>query len=409
MPRIRLPRLSLLERYILRETFAPFLVALASVTAIMVMGTAFKLLMRTKGVDLVAIVQVTPFMVPYVLVHVVPVAILMGTITAYTRLAGDREITAMKLTGLPITRLLTPPVFAGVALGLLSLLSANYLTPRSREQLAQLYRTTVIQILSQLQESRNSVVFDEGRSRFLWKIHWQGVVDGKLDDLVIYREPRPDAGADAGVDTPEAECLYASRGSFRLDPYDNLIKFELEGLLGYYDLAARDFPNRDAGTPPPAVLGGALHDARHERKLAVRGERFAVTLDLNVGEKEDDLRESTKNRDIDSLMAFYARDLAGTRLAREAILLELGRRLGEALACLSFALLGTAVGLLFRGPNRVLAYVLGCLLALLIFYPLSRAGETAAEAGLLPALLALQLGNIVLVLLAVVLLRRGVR
>jgi lipopolysaccharide export LptBFGC system permease protein LptF len=408
--RISIPRISILERYIFRECLAPFLIALGAVTAIMVMGTAFKLLLVTKGVDVVAVLQVTPFIIPYVLIYVVPISILMGTLTAYTRLEGDREIRAMKLTGVPVTRLVTPAVFLGLALSFVCLLSANYVGPRSREQLANVAREAVIQILSQLEESRNSVLFEPKDSRFVWKIHWQGIENGKLDDIVICKEPKPvqDGREAAGAEDWQPEILYASRGSFRLDPLDNLIKFQLEGLLGDFDLAGAD-ARSGRETEPRFGLEGVPVEGKHDRKVSFRGSSFAVTVDLNMEEWKDELDERVKNRDIDNLMALYPRDLPGAQVSRAAIRVELGRRLGESLACLSFALLGAAIGLVYRGQNRILAYLIGCVLALAVFFPLSQAGEAAAEAGALPALFSLQFGNIALLLISFVLLRRGVR
>ena len=411
-----MPRITTLERYILRECLTPFFLAVTVVTAILFMGMSFKLLTQTKGLDLVAILPVAPHIIPYVIVYVMPIALLVGTVSAYSRLTADHEIQAMKLTGVPATRMITPTLFLGLFFSFLTLMSANYLGPQSRYALKNLARRVIVQIISQLSESRNSFVFDGGKgSKFEWKFHWQDVRDGKLHDLVIQRTPReenlPSPGSgdlDAPPPLPSSEILYARSGSFRLDPYDNMIKFELEGLLGYYDFAGqKDRPARDEddSTPENGLIRG-----QQDRKLGFQGRSFAITINLNADDMEDDLELQTKDRDIDNLMALFARNVQTVRKAsRASIHLELGRRIAESLCCLSFALLGAAVGLLFRGPNRILAYLTGFVVALAVYFPLTRVGEQLGDAGTLPPEFSLQFGNMALVLIAFVLLRRGVR
>jgi lipopolysaccharide export LptBFGC system permease protein LptF len=398
------PRISIIDRYILRESLVPFLMAFGVVTTVLFLGTGFKLMTRVKGVDMVTILEVAPFIIPYIIDQVLPVAILVGTVTGYARLASDREIWAMKLTGITSKRLLTPTIFLGLLLASISMLSSNYFGPMARNELASFVRRAVFRLISQLGESRNGIEYEGPKHQ--WKVHWKGVKNGKLDDIIIYKIPH--AGQNDRL--RNAEIIHAKSGTFRLDPYDNLIKFELEGLLGYFDLATDEEGGRATLTPESGDVSDELVRSDRERKLGFRGRSFAITINLDANEDEPDVLRQTKNRDINNLMALHARDIQGIRkVSRPAIHVEIGRRVNQSLAALTFAILGAVIGLIFRGVNRIVAYVAGFVIALVVFYPLSRVGELIGESGALPPILSLQLGNIGILLVSAFLFRRASR
>ena len=406
------PSISILERYILREFLSSFLIAIGVITGILFIGSSFKLLSSVHGLDLVSIIEVSPLILPYVIIHAMPLAALIGSLNAYCRLSADREIMAMKLTGVSFTRLITPILFIGVLLSFLSLTTNNHLAPYCRNQLNRFKRHVVTKFITKLSESRNHIEY-EG-----YKFHWKTVKEGRLHDIVVYKVPRQKvlpSGLFVQADPNElGQILHAKNGTFRLDPFFNLIKFELEGMLGFYDLAPDSWeknPEKATGKDPGTRPGQAdrLRNRSMDRKVGFTGRTFAITIDLERIGARDDIRTKVRDRDIDDLMSLRARDLAIERISRTAIDVEVFNRLSLALSNLSMALLGAALGLIFRGHGRVLAYLSGFGGALLIYHPLTRIGETAAEAGVLPPVLSLQFGNITLWILAFVLIRRGAR
>lgn len=408
-----MPKLTILDRYIFRECLTSFLIATGVLTTIMFIGSAFRLLTtEAKGLDMVDVMRVAPLILPYVLVNVLPFSVLIGTLSGYTRLSSDREMTAMKLAGVPAARLAAPALFLGLVLTLASFYTSNYLTPDARHRLSDFVRSTVTKLITRLSESRNNVEYDGPHST--WKFHWKGVRDGRLRDLVVCKSPRISSKTSkqkAPAEPKEpTEILYAASGAFRMDPYDNLIKFELEGLLGYYDLhsgaiAPTTGDKSDRSDPADRVL----RNDGHNRKIRFRGGNFAVTVDLDAAEAEDKRGARAKNRDLPDLMALRARNLPGWRFGRLAIDIQTHYRLSLALSSCTLALLGAALGLVFRGANRILAYLLGFLIGPLAYFPLTRIGESVAEnTGACPALM-LELGNIALLLISVILFRRGGR
>lgn len=394
---------SLLERYILREFLTSFSIAIAGITAILFIGTSFKILSSVPGLDLVFLLEVIPLILPYALVHAMPLAALIGAVTAHCRMRADNEVMAMKLTGTRLRRLVLPTIFLGLVLSFASLMTNNHLAPYCRGKLKSVTRNTVTRILSSFSESRNTFQHEN------YKFHWQRVSDGRLEDVLVYKAPRRDEDERP---TEPPVLVHAKYGRFRLDPHDNLIKFEVEGILADYD----HLPTGDPWHPPTKDANGSAAGKPDDSdpfggdlKVTGSARSTAITIDLDSLGNSVDKRVKAKDRDIDDLFALYARDLAQDRVSRPVISLEVHRRISAALANLTLSLLGAAVGFWFRGTNRILAYLIAVAIGVAGYYPITQVGLQLAEQGRIPAVVGSQLGNVALLVVSAVFLRRGLR
>ena len=107
-----------IDRYLIRETLSPFLLALVVFTFILqippVMEEAKKLL--EKGVDAWTILRILATLLPQALGITIPVALLVGLLISLGRLSADREAVALQACGVSLPRLLRP-VMAVALLG----------------------------------------------------------------------------------------------------------------------------------------------------------------------------------------------------------------------------------------------------------------------------------------------------
>ncbi len=107
-----------IDRYLIRETLSPFLLALVVFTFILqippVMEEAKKLL--EKGVDAWTILRILATLLPQALGITIPVALLVGLLISLGRLSADREAVALQACGVSLPRLLRP-VLAVALLG----------------------------------------------------------------------------------------------------------------------------------------------------------------------------------------------------------------------------------------------------------------------------------------------------
>jgi LPS export ABC transporter permease LptG/LPS export ABC transporter permease LptF len=99
-----------LDRYVIRETLLPFLLALLVFTFILqippVMEVAEKLI--AKGVDWPTIGRIMATLLPQALGVTIPMSVLVGLLVALGRLSGDRETVAIQACGVSIYRLVVP-------------------------------------------------------------------------------------------------------------------------------------------------------------------------------------------------------------------------------------------------------------------------------------------------------------
>jgi lipopolysaccharide export system permease protein len=101
---------TLLDRYIFTELLSPFSVSLGALCFVMLTRELLRLveLLVSKGVGIVAVLQVFVHLMPSFLVLTLPIAGIIASITAFGRLSFDKELVAMQTAGLSLLRLARP-------------------------------------------------------------------------------------------------------------------------------------------------------------------------------------------------------------------------------------------------------------------------------------------------------------
>ena len=101
-------------RYILREFLPPFIFSLSLIIFLFVMNLLVQMLGRIagKGLSWNTVIEFFFLNLAWMVAMAVPMAVLVGTLTAYGRLSADGEITALKSSGAGQWRLMSPAVVA---------------------------------------------------------------------------------------------------------------------------------------------------------------------------------------------------------------------------------------------------------------------------------------------------------
>lgn len=102
--------MGILTRYIIRAHVAPFFFALTVLTGILMINTVARRLetLAGKGLPWSVMAEVFVLSLPHILALTLPMSVLVATLYAFTRLAADNEITALKASGVNLNRLLIP-------------------------------------------------------------------------------------------------------------------------------------------------------------------------------------------------------------------------------------------------------------------------------------------------------------
>jgi len=112
---------TLLDRYIFTELLSPFSISLGALCFVMLTRELLRLveLLVSKGVGILAVLQVFAHLMPSFLVLTLPIAGIIASITAFGRLSFDKELVAMQTAGLSLIRLARPVLlFALLVFGL---------------------------------------------------------------------------------------------------------------------------------------------------------------------------------------------------------------------------------------------------------------------------------------------------
>ena len=116
----------LLDRYIFAELLPPFLISLSALCFVMLTKELLRLveLLVSKGVGFGAVLKVFLHLLPSFLVLTLPIAGIIASITAFSRLSFDKELVAMRAAGLSLLRLARPVfIFSWLVFGLTLVLS----------------------------------------------------------------------------------------------------------------------------------------------------------------------------------------------------------------------------------------------------------------------------------------------
>jgi lipopolysaccharide export system permease protein len=176
----------IIGRYVLKEHVGPFLFASTALTSLMLLQYVAKKFgeLVGKGLPNTVIGEFLLLSVPFTVAMTLPMAILVAVLYAFSRLAAENEITAMKASGVGMRTVLTPVLLGGLAMSFVMLAFNDQVLPRSNHRLAVLQldifrtkptfalREQVINAVKEGQLYLRAGDLDEGSSR--------------MKDVVIY-------------------------------------------------------------------------------------------------------------------------------------------------------------------------------------------------------------------------------
>ena len=102
--------MKILHRYVLKEHLGPLTFALTALTSLLLLqyiGKHFGQLVG-KGLPTLVIAEFFGLSVPLTVALTLPMAVLVSTLYAFSRLAAENEITALKASGVSLATVLRP-------------------------------------------------------------------------------------------------------------------------------------------------------------------------------------------------------------------------------------------------------------------------------------------------------------
>lgn len=312
---------------------------------------------------LVDVILLYAYMIPWILVLVMPVAVLLATVFSLGRLSRLGELTAFIASGTPLARVASPIIVSSVIISLGVLAYGEFLLPQTNRRSEEIKEVRI------KKEQRRQ------NARYRDNLHYQGEL---------------------------GRTYYAQRYDLELKSLSNVIVHEyrddklvrrIDAKRAYWDGMQWIF------------VDGAT------RTFTEGGERVSTFSKLELRDlaerPEDFTREeiSPDEMNVRELRRYIARLRRGGG-AVDKYLVDLYFKFSFPFTNLIFAVIGAALASAKRKPSMATGFGLTLFISF-TYYGILRVGQALGHSGVVPPLLAAWLGNMLFLALGVVLLHRA--
>ncbi len=129
--------MKILSRYVLREHLGPLAFALTALTSLLLLNFIAKRFgdLVGKGLPTSVIAEFFALAVPFTVAMTLPMAVLVAVLYAFSRLASESEITALKASGVSMGRILAPVLGGATVLAIGMVFFNDYVLPAANHRL----------------------------------------------------------------------------------------------------------------------------------------------------------------------------------------------------------------------------------------------------------------------------------
>jgi len=364
----------------------------------------------TKRLDFGTVMQVFGLSLPYMLALSVPMAVLVATILAFGRMAVDREIAAMKASGINIYSLIGP--LLGVALLLTGLMTYfNHVTlPETNHKLKNLtLKIAYYKPMTIIKAGEFTNIAD-------YTIYVQKNLETELLGIVIYdrketRFPRTiyaksgqikqwDNGNSLQVTLHNGEMHERDEqnaGQYQVRAFKDFTLY-IRNLGNQMDFAETDY--RSDREMTYAEIQAAIKDKQREiaqkTALVEQYNRRLNILKLN----SSSLNNQMETRRLNAMLKMEQDRLAELHNDLDSIKVEYHKKFALAFAIIIFVLIGIPLGLMTRSSGIGAAFSVSSLI-FLVYYIALTGGEQMADRGYISPFLSMWFSNIIFLILAI--------
>jgi len=130
----------ILTKYILKEHLAPLVFALSALTSLLLLNYIAKQFGQLvgKGLPWTVIAEFMLLSVPFTVAMTLPMAVLVSTLHAFSRMASENEITAFRASGIALQKLMVPVIIAAGVLTVTMVWFNDQVLPAANHRLTTL-------------------------------------------------------------------------------------------------------------------------------------------------------------------------------------------------------------------------------------------------------------------------------
>jgi len=352
-------RIRILDRYIFTEILPPFFLSMAALTLVLLLQRMYKLaeLVVSRGATVGAVVKLLLYVLPGFFVIIIPMSLLVASLTAFTRLSSDSEITAMKASRISLYVMMRPLMAFALICFLATAATSLVLVPTANFALKK--------HLFNMVKSRSMVGIEAG------------VFSSTFDGMVMYVDKMESLDRMEGIfisderSTSEPYVIIAKRGKLTAD------QSTLKVTLAMNDGSIHALPRDETSYSLMSFDAGKLY------------------LDINQALVQKNSQEKSME-ETGSLELLRQLKIAKTE-GKPTIDLEseFHKRIAIPFACVIFGLIGAPLGIRQSRSGKS-AGIAVALMVFLFYYFILAAGTKFADAGTLAPIVAYWLPNLLL-------------
>jgi lipopolysaccharide export system permease protein len=273
----------ILHKYVLKEHFGPLVFAMTALTSLLLLQYIAKRFgeLVGKGLPWSVIGEFLVLSLPLTIALSLPMAVLVATLYAFSRLAAENEITAMKASGVSLRNLMTPVLLAALGVTFFMVGFNDQILPRSNHKLRTLQGD-----IAQKKPTfalREQVINEVSPGKLYLKAGHLSQTTNVMRDITIY---------DLG-DYSRRRTIYADSGNMTMSPD------QADLLLTLYSGTVQDVPVQS-----PEQLQRLYFKTQLIRVPGVGNEFQKTQNDTYKGEREMSVCEMQRNA-VQARKQFY--------------------------------------------------------------------------------------------------------
>ena len=357
-----------LDRYLIRESLPAAVLGALLYSFLGVVSATLPRLQWIVGAPFFSVLGWLALQLPTSLVQTLPLALVLGVLVSYGRLAADRELIAMQAGAVSLRRVNRVYVMLGIVFTLVSLGISEFVLPRTHAQIATWYWQLTSGSSGLFRLADRAVAIDD------FTLHFAST-DRETDRMQDVRIERWDGRQLLVLFADSA--VFEERG-IRLSGYSSAA----------LDLAALELDHEDAAAAYSDLLRAHNRPSNPDATMLVTtsDSQDELVARFDQGGFEDPISISGAYRQSRNP------DLTGSERRRMEILFQ--RKIAEPFGSLALLLLAMPLAVRYA-RSRSLAFGLS-LVVTLFWYLLMTFGQLLAQTGSMPPWLGMWLANIVL-------------
>ncbi len=424
----------ILDKYILKNHFIPFIYATLSLMGIFLLQFLMKFADRLvgKGLGLWVIIKLIVFNLAWMVVLVIPMATLVATLMAYGNMAQNDEITIIKSSGVSLYRMIAAPILASVVLAYLLFLFNDDVLPDANHK-----AKILMQDISRQKPTLSLTpgVFSQEVTNYAILSRGVNPKTNLLSDLTIYNYTNP---SKIDIVTAREGKLFFSKDQTKL------IMDLKNGEIHQSDITDKNLYRKILFKKHRIIMSADQFSFQQSGPGVPRGDReLSTTAMSNIIDSLEQLKQAgliSLNKQVDKYFflnskqtkngyqnnnALYAKAISNVTTAKNIILsnynrinflderingywVEIYKKYALPFACIVFVIIGVPLGVkVKKGGFGVAASI--SLFFFLIYWAFLIGGEKLGNRNMLSPFIGMWAANILLSLIGIFLIIKTVK